>query len=122
MDLFIKTQINLVKYVESHYFKRDLPSINIGDTVRVGLLIQEGNKERTQFSQGVIISKNNAGVATTITQRCILQGVGVEKVYLIHSPKITSIKILRKSKIRRSKLYYLRNLSGKATRLKQRFI
>nr|YP_009369880.1 50S ribosomal protein L19 [Boldia erythrosiphon]ARO90568.1 50S ribosomal protein L19 [Boldia erythrosiphon] len=115
------SNLQLIQDLEDKYSKQNIPSISVGDIVRIGFLIQEGNKERTQFSQGVIISKNNAHIATTITQRCILQGVGVEKVYLIHSPRITTFKIIKSSKVRRAKLYYLRHLSGKATRLKQRF-
>nr|YP_010337366.1 ribosomal protein L19 [Pulvinaster venetus]UNJ16951.1 ribosomal protein L19 [Pulvinaster venetus] len=121
MTASISSKLDLIQNLEAHYYKNDIPSIRVGDTVRIGVLIQEGNKERTQFSQGVIISRNNGGIGTTITQRCVLQGVGVEKVYLIHSPKIITIKIIRRSKVRRAKLYYLRYLSGKATRLKQVF-
>nr|UNJ16365.1 ribosomal protein L19 [Boldiaceae sp.] len=115
------SNLQLIHDLENKYCKINIPFIRVGDTIRVGVLIQEGNKERTQFSQGVIISKNNAGISTTITQRCVLQGVGVEKVYLIHSPRIMSLNVIRHSKVRRAKLYYLRYLSGKATRLKQRF-
>jgi large subunit ribosomal protein L19 len=87
----------------------------------MGLLIQEGNKERIQSAEGVVIAKHNAHLNTTITLRKIMQGVGVERVYLINSPRIKTIEIIRRSKVRRAKLYYLRDRSGKATRLKQRF-
>nr|YP_009541685.1 ribosomal protein L19 [Synarthrophyton chejuense]AYR05694.1 ribosomal protein L19 [Synarthrophyton chejuense] len=113
---------NIIRNVEKSYMKTEIPKINVGDSVKMGLLIQEGNRERVQFSEGVIISVNNANLNTTITLRKVFQGIGVEKVYLIHSPRITNIEITRRSKIRRAKLYYLRNRSGKSTRLKQKFI
>nr|YP_009297336.1 ribosomal protein L19 [Erythrotrichia carnea]AOM66679.1 ribosomal protein L19 [Erythrotrichia carnea] len=111
----------LINRIESKYLKSDLPIVSVGDSIRIGTLIQEGNKQRTQFSEGVVICKKNSGLNTTVTLRRVLQGVGVEKVYLLHSPRIQQITILRQSKVRRSKLYYLRYLSGKATRLKQKF-
>ena len=83
--------------------------------------IIEGNRERVQFYEGTIIAKKNSLINTTITVRKILQGIGVERIFLIHSPKIDSIQVLRSSKVRRAKLYYLRNLRGKASRLKQTF-
>lgn len=87
----------------------------------MGVLIKEGEKERTQFYEGVIIAKKNSGINKTITVRKVLQGIGVERIFPINSPKLSSIEVLRRSKVRRAKLYYLRHLSGKATRLKQRF-
>ena len=103
------------------FIKPDLPKIQIGDTVKLGIKIIEGNKERVQFYEGTIISKKNSSINTTITVRKVLQGIGIERIFLIHSPKLASIEIIRHAKVRRSKLYYLRNLSGKASRLKQRF-
>lgn len=114
-------QQNIIKQIELKYLKNNLPILNVGDTIKIGVLIQEGNKERIQFSEGVIISINKSHLNTSITLRKILQGIGVEKVYLIHSPRITSIEIIRNSKVRKAKLYYLRNKIGKATRLKQKF-
>lgn len=113
--------IKIINNIEKAYLKPNIPLINVGDTVKIGVLIQEGNKERVQFSEGVIIAIHKAQLNTTITLRRIFQSIGVEKVYLIHSPRITSIKIIRKSKVKRAKLYYLRNKIGKATRLKQKF-
>jgi large subunit ribosomal protein L19 len=101
--------------------KKDLPLIRIGDTVKLGVKIIEGNKERVQFYEGTVIAQKNSSVNTTITVRKVLDGIGVERIFLIHSPKIDSIQVLRSSKVRRSKLYYLRNLRGKASRLKQSF-
>ena len=107
--------------LETNFVKKDIPKIRIGDTVKVGVKIREGNKERVQFYEGVIITKKNSSINTTITVRKVLQGIGIERIFLIHSPKVDSIQILRSSKVRRAKLYYLRNLKGKASRLKQRF-
>lgn len=107
--------------IESTFIKTDLPFLRIGDSIKVGVKIVEGNKERVQFYEGTIIAKKNSSVNTTITVRKVLQGIGIERVFLIHSPKIDSIEVLSSAKARRSKLYYLRNLSGKASRLKQSF-
>jgi len=101
--------------------KPNLPKIQIGDTVKIGVKIIEGTKERVQFYEGTVLAKKNSFINTTITVRKVLQGIGIERIFLIHSPKVDSIEILRNSKVRRSKLYYLRNLKGKASRLKQRF-
>ena len=121
MNFSSKSKRELINSIESDHLKSDLPDISVGDSIRIGILIQEGNKQRTQFSEGVVICKKNTGLNTTVTVRRVLQGIGIEKVYLLHSPRIQQITVLRRSKVRRSKLYYLRALSGKATRLKQRF-
>ena len=110
-----------IQKLENTYFNSTVPKISVGDTLKIGVSITEGNKERIQFSEGVVIGKSNAGINTTITIRRVVQGVGVERVYLVHSPKLKTIEVLRSSKIRRAKLYYLRNRSGKATRLQQSF-
>ena len=118
------TKINnteLLKSVESGYLKLDLPTLSVGDTVRLGIEIKEGEKVRVKYYEGVIISMKNSGINKTITVRKIMQGIGVERCFLVHSQKVKTIDVLRSSKVRRSKLYYLRGLSGKATRLKQRF-
>ena len=107
--------------LHSSFIKKDLPIIKIGDNVRIGVKIVEGNKERVQFYEGTVIAKKNSSINTTITVRKVLQGIGVERVFLIHSPKLDSITVLRSSKVRRAKLYYLRDLKGKASRLKQTF-
>ena len=107
--------------IEKNFLKNDLPILKIGDNVKIGVKIIEGNKERVQFYEGTIIAKKNTSINTTITVRKTLQGIGVERIFLIHSPKVDSITVLRSSKVRRSKLYYLRNLKGKASRLKQTF-
>jgi large subunit ribosomal protein L19 len=107
--------------IETNFLKEDIPFLRIGDNVKVGVRIIEGDKERIQFYEGTIIAKKNSSINTTITVRKTFQGIGIERIFLIHSPKIDSIQILRSSKVRRSKLYYLRNLKGKASRLKQTF-
>lgn len=110
-----------ISNVEKNFLKAELPSLKIGDNIKIGVKIIEGNKERVQFYEGTIIAKKNSSINTTITVRKTLQGIGVERIFLIHSPKIDSITVLRSSKVRRAKLYYLRNLKGKASRLKQTF-
>ena len=110
-----------IKNVEDNFIKKDIPTLKIGDSVKIGVKIIEGNKERVQFYEGTIIAKKNSSINTTITVRKVLQGIGVERIFLIHSPKIDSITVLKSAKVRRAKLYYLRNLQGKATRLKQTF-
>jgi large subunit ribosomal protein L19 len=110
-----------ISLVEKDFLKDNLPVLRIGDNIKVGVKIIEGNKERIQFYEGTLIAKKNSSINTTITVRKTLQGIGIERIFLIHSPKIDSITILRSSKVRRSKLYYLRNLKGKASRLKQTF-
>jgi large subunit ribosomal protein L19 len=107
--------------LNNSFMKKDLPLIRIGDILKLGVKIIEGNKERVQFYEGTVIAKKNSSINTTITVRKVLDGIGVERIFLIHSPKIDSITVLRSSKVRRSKLYYLRNLRGKASRLKQSF-
>lgn len=111
----------LIRAFESAQQKGDLPEIYVGDTVRVGVRISEGNKERVQPYEGVVISKRHGGLNLTITVRRIFQGIGVERVFMLHSPQVASIKVERRGKVRRAKLFYLRERVGKATRVKQRF-
>jgi large subunit ribosomal protein L19 len=110
-----------INTVEKGFLKDNIPVLRIGDNVKIGVKIIEGSKERVQFYEGTIIARKNTSINTTITVRKTLQGIGVERIFLIHSPKLDSIIVLRSSKVRRSKLYYLRNLKGKASRLKQTF-
>ena len=111
----------LIRKFEAEQQKEKLPEIYVGDTVRVGVRISEGNKERVQPYEGVIIAKRHGGINQTITVRRIFQGVGVERVFMMHSPQVASIKVERRGKVRRAKLFYLRDRVGKATRVKQRF-
>ena len=121
-NLVVKiNQGGIIRSVEQQFLKTDLPAVRIGDIVRVGIKIKEGNKERVQLFEGLVIRKKNTGVNSNITVRRVFQGIGIERIILMHSPRVQSIKIVRSSKIRRSKLYYIRNLSGKAAKLKQRF-
>ena len=111
----------LIQAFEAEQLKSDLPEIYVGDTVKVGVRIREGNKERVQPYEGVVIAKRHGGLNATITVRRIFQGVGVERVFLLHSPQVASVKVERRGKVRRAKLFYLRDRVGKATRVKQRF-
>nr|YP_010197869.1 ribosomal protein L19 [Gracilaria isabellana]YP_010198864.1 ribosomal protein L19 [Gracilaria tikvahiae]UAD86285.1 ribosomal protein L19 [Gracilaria isabellana]UAD88097.1 ribosomal protein L19 [Gracilaria tikvahiae]UAD88300.1 ribosomal protein L19 [Gracilaria tikvahiae] len=112
---------SIINTVEKDFKKIAIPIIDIGDSIKMSIMIQEGNKQRIQTVEGVIISKHKSQLSTTITVRKTLQNIGVERVYLIHSPLVKSIKVMRKAKVRRAKLYYLRSRSGKATRLKTKF-
>ena len=111
----------LIQEFEASQQKSDLNDIYVGDTVRVGVRISEGNKERIQPYEGVVIAKRHGGIHETITVRRIFQGIGVERVFMLHSPQVASIKVERRGKVRRAKLFYLRERVGKATRVKQRF-
>jgi len=112
---------NLIKEFEDEQLKKELPEIYVGDTVKVGVKITEGNKERVQPYEGVVIAKRHGGINQTITVRRIFQGIGVERVFMLHSPQVASLKVERRGKVRRAKLFYLRDRVGKATRVKQRF-
>lgn len=111
----------LISDIESQQFKSELPKIFVGDTVRVGIVIQEGNKKRIQPYEGTVIAQHRAGMNTTITVRKIFQGIGVERIFLIHSLSVQEVKVLRRAKVRKAKLYYLKDRVGKATRLKEKF-
>ena len=112
---------NLIEEFENEQLKKELPEIYVGDTVKVGVKITEGNKERVQPYEGVVIAKRHGGIHQTITVRRIFQGIGVERVFMLHSPQVASLKVERRGKVRRAKLFYLRDRVGKATRVKQRF-
>ena len=112
---------DLIAAFEAEQLKSDLPEIYVGDTVQVGVRIREGNKERVQPYEGVVIAKRHGGLNETITVRRIFQGIGVERVFMLHSPQVASVKVERRGKVRRAKLFYLRDRVGKATRVKQRF-
>ena len=112
---------NLIEEFENQQLKKQLPEIYVGDTVKVGVRITEGNKERVQPYEGVVIAKRHGGINQTITVRRIFQGIGVERVFMLHSPQVASLKVERRGKVRRAKLFYLRDRVGKATRVKQRF-
>ena len=111
----------LLDAFEAEQLKADLPDIYVGDTVKVGVRIREGSKERIQPYEGVVIAKRHGGLNETITVRRIFQGIGVERVFMLHSPQVASVQVERRGKVRRAKLFYLRDRVGKATRVKQRF-
>jgi large subunit ribosomal protein L19 len=110
--------IDLIKLVEAKFLKNSTEVVEVGDILRIGYIIPEGDKERTQYYEGVVIAKQNRGLGKSFTIRRSVQGIGVEQVFLVNSPKIVSITKKQSSKVRRAKLYYLRELSGKSTRLK----
>lgn len=110
----------IIDELEKQFKKEELPQMNPGDTVKVFVRIVEGNKERTQAFEGTIIKKRGSGVGKTITVRKTFQGVGVERVFPVFSPRIEKITVIRKGDVKRAKLYYLRERTGKATRIKEK--
>ena len=110
----------IIKEIEKDMMKTDLPQLNAGDTVKVFVKIKEGNKERVQGYEGVIIKTQGAGANYSITVRRVFQGVGLERVFPVHSPRIESIKVLRRGSVKRARLYYLRDRIDKATRIKEK--
>ena len=112
MHAFIETQ--------KQWLRTDIPAFRSGDTVRVNVRVKEGDKERTQAFEGVVLARRGSGVSETFTVRKISNGVGVERIFPVHSPMIADLTVLRRGRVRRAKLYYLRNLTGKATRIKER--
>ncbi|HFC96913.1 MAG TPA: 50S ribosomal protein L19 [Thermosulfurimonas dismutans] len=112
----------LIREVESRYLRKDLPEFRPGDTVRVHYRIQEGEeKERIQVFEGVVIRRRGSGTGATFTVRKVSFGVGVERTFPLHSPRIEKIEVVRRGKVRRARLYYLRGRYGKAARIKERF-
>lgn len=111
---------NIIKALEDEQLKKDLPEFKVGDTVIVQVKVKEGNRERLQAYEGIVIAKRNRGLHSAFTVRKISNGEGVERVFQLHSPVIDSITVKRRGAVRRAKLYYLRELSGKAARIKER--
>ena len=111
--------MNLIKEIEDNHLKDDLPEINSGDSVKVNVKVSEGNRERIQTFEGVVISINGTGLSRTITVRKLSFGVGVERIFPVHAPIVDSVEIIRKGKVRRSKLYYLRDRVGKSAKIKE---
>ena len=112
--------MDLVKVLSEKYMKEELPEMNVGDTVRVLVRVKEGNRERTQAFEGTIIAKKHGGINETITVRRISYGVGCEKVFPVHSPSIVSVETVRRGKVRRAKLYCLRERVCKSAKVKER--
>ena len=111
--------MDALKLMSESCLKKDLPVVNVGDTVRVQVRIQEGNRERLQAFEGTVIAKKHGGIAETFTVRRLYHGCGVERVFPIHSPKVASVELVRKGRVRRGKLYYLRGRVGKAAKVKE---
>ena len=110
----------LINAVTKNYMKNDVPEFRVGDTVRVHVRIKEGEKERIQIFEGLVIYRHGGGISATFTVRKISSGVGVEKIFPVHSPMIAKIEVVRLGKVRRAKLSYIRSLSAKAARIKER--
>ena len=110
----------IITELEKEYTDKEMPEINPGDTVKVFVRIIEGNKERTQAFEGTVIKKRGSLINKTITVRKVFQGIGVERVFAIYSPRIEKIQVLRRGDVRRAKLYYLRERTGKATRIREK--
>ena len=111
--------MNIIDTIERDGMKTDLPEIAIGDQVKVFVKVVEGNRERLQSYEGVVIAKKNGGIRETVTVRRVTFGVGVERTFPLHSPRIDHIEVVRHGKVRRAKLYYLRERTGKAAKLKE---
>ncbi len=112
--------MDLISALTQQYMKPELPAMNVGDTVRVTVRIKEGNRERNQAFEGVIIAKKHGGINETITVRRVSYGVGCEKVFPVHSPTIVSVDTVRRGRVRRAKLYYLRDRVGKAAKVREK--
>lgn len=112
--------MDILRAIEAEQLKNDLPSFNIGDTVKVHVKVKEGTRERIQMFEGVVIKRQNGGLRETFTVRRVAYGVGVEKTFPVHSPMIDKIEVVRRGKVRRAKLYYLRDRVGKAAKIKER--
>ena len=109
----------IIDAINAENVKKDVPAFNVGDTVKVMIKVVEGNKERLQAFEGIVIARKNGGISETFTVRKLSYGVGVEKTFPIHSPRVADIQVVRHGKVRRAKLYYLRERTGKAARVKE---
>ncbi len=112
--------MNIIDQIEKEQLRSDIASFNIGDTVRVMVKVKEGDKERIQAYEGVVIAKKGAGIRETFTVRRVSFGIGVERTFPMHSPRIDKVVVVRQGKVRRAKIYYIRNLSGKAAKVKEK--
>ena len=112
--------MDYVKQLTAGMLKENAPEIKIGSTVKVHVKIREGERERIQVFEGTVIARNNSGISETFTVRRVSYGVGVERVFPVHSPNVASVELIRSGKVRRSKLYYLRDRVGKAAKVKQK--
>jgi len=111
--------MTIIDQIEKEQLRNDIAPFNIGDTVKVSVKVKEGDKERIQAYEGVVIAKKGSGIRETFTVRRVSFGIGVERTFPMHSPKIEKVVVTRKGKVRRAKIYYIRNLSGKAAKVKE---
>ena len=111
--------MTIIDQIEKEQLRNDIASFNIGDTVRVMVKVKEGEKERIQAYEGVVIAKKGSSVRETFTVRRVSFGIGVERTFLLNSPRIEKVIVIRKGKVRRAKIYYIRDLSGKAAKVKE---
>ena len=109
----------IVETIEKDYMKQEVPQFEVGDTVKVYVKVVEGTRERLQAFEGIVIAKKNGGVRETFTVRRVSFGIGIERTFQLHSPRVDKIELVRHGKVRRAKLYYLRDLSGKAAKIKE---
>lgn len=112
--------MNIINVLEQEQLRTDIPEFRAGDTVRVHVKVVEGTRERIQIFEGLVINRKNGGVRETFTVRRIASGVGVERTFPLHSPRLAKIEVMRRGVVRRAKLYYLRNLTGKAARIREK--
>ena len=112
--------MDLLRSITQDYLRNDIPAFNVGDTVKVHIKIKEGNRERIQVFEGFVLKKQNGGVSETFTVRKISSGVGVEKTFPLHSPKIEKIEVVRRGDVRRAKLNYMRERTGKSAKIKSK--
>lgn len=110
----------IIRSIEKAQLRTDLPTFGIGDTVRVFVKVVEGSRERLQAFEGTVMAKRNGGIRETFTVRRVSYGIGVERTFPLHSPRVDHIEVIRRGKVRRAKLYYLRNRSGKAAKVKEK--
>jgi len=113
---------NIIKAIEAEYMKKEPPQFEVGDTVKVFVKVVEGNRERLQAFEGAVIAKRSGGVKETFTVRRVSFGVGIERIFPLHSPRIDRVEVVRRGRVRRAKLYYLRNLSGKAAKIDEKIV
>jgi large subunit ribosomal protein L19 len=111
--------MDILRQIAEEQLRKDIPDFRAGDTLRVHVKVKEGNRERIQVFEGVVIKRRGSGISETFTVRKVSYGVGVERTFPLHTPKIDKIEVVRRGRVRRAKLYYLRNLTGKAARIKE---
>lgn len=109
--------MNIIESIEKEYMKKEVPVFNVGDTVRVFVKVVEGNRERLQAFEGIVIARKHGGLNETFTVRRVSFGIGIERTFPLHSPRIDRVEVVKKGRVRRAKLYYLRKLSGKAAKI-----